>query len=72
MQICDRNAIHPSSDYIRLSLSFSDSIRRRCSVMQWNPDVATQLIVASDEDSSPTLRVMLLVYFLGMNVSISN
>ncbi|KAL0349373.1 UNVERIFIED_CONTAM: protein transport protein SEC31B [Sesamum angustifolium] len=39
-------------------ISFSDSVRRRCSVLQWNPDVATQLIVASDEDSSPTLRVM--------------
>lgn len=26
--------------------------------MQWNPDVATQLIVASDEDSSPSLRVI--------------
>ncbi|XP_073128380.1 protein transport protein SEC31 homolog B isoform X2 [Henckelia pumila] len=38
-------------------ISFSDSIRRRCSVMQWNPDVATQLIVASDEDSSPALRL---------------
>lgn len=25
--------------------------------MQWNPDLATQLIVASDEDNSPTLRV---------------
>ncbi|KAK6120829.1 hypothetical protein DH2020_045434 [Rehmannia glutinosa] len=40
---------------------FSDSIRRRCSVMQWNPDVATQLIVASDEDSSPSLRWVRLV-----------
>ncbi|KAI3448846.1 hypothetical protein Pfo_005511 [Paulownia fortunei] len=38
-------------------ISFSDSIRRRCSVLQWNPDVATQLIVASDEDSSPSLRL---------------
>lgn len=38
--------------------SFSDSIRRRCSVLQWNPDVATQLVVASDEDGSPALRVM--------------
>ncbi|KZV19562.1 hypothetical protein F511_13448 [Dorcoceras hygrometricum] len=38
-------------------ICFSDSIRRRCSVMQWNPDLATQLIVASDEDSSPTLRL---------------
>ncbi|GFP84273.1 protein transport protein sec31 homolog b [Phtheirospermum japonicum] len=38
-------------------ISFSDSIRRRSSVLQWNPDVATQLIVASDEDSSPSLRL---------------
>ncbi|KAL6495733.1 Protein transport protein Sec31B [Orobanche gracilis] len=38
-------------------ISFSDSIRRRCSVLQWHPDVATQLIVASDEDSSPSLKL---------------
>lgn len=38
-------------------ISFSDSVRRRCSVLQWNPDVATQLIVASDEDSSPSLKM---------------
>ncbi|KAL6518973.1 Protein transport protein Sec31B [Orobanche minor] len=38
-------------------ISFSDSIRRRCSVLQWHPDVATQLIVGSDEDSSPSLRL---------------
>ncbi|KAL0379847.1 UNVERIFIED_CONTAM: protein transport protein SEC31B, partial [Sesamum angustifolium] len=38
-------------------ISFSDSIRRRCSVLQWHPDVATQLIVASDEDNSPSLRL---------------
>ncbi|KAK6140511.1 hypothetical protein DH2020_025741 [Rehmannia glutinosa] len=38
-------------------ISFSDSIRRRSSVLQWHPDVATQLIVASDEDSSPSLRL---------------
>ncbi|XP_011088124.1 protein transport protein SEC31 homolog B [Sesamum indicum] len=38
-------------------ISFSDSVRRRCSVLQWHPDVATQLIVASDEDSSPSLRL---------------
>ncbi|XP_027154813.1 protein transport protein SEC31 homolog B [Coffea eugenioides] len=38
-------------------LSFADSARRRCSVLQWNPDAATQLIVASDEDSSPSLRL---------------
>ncbi|GER45356.1 transport protein SEC31 [Striga asiatica] len=38
-------------------ISFTDSIRRRCSVLQWHPDVATQLIVASDEDSAPSLRL---------------
>ncbi|XP_065870898.1 protein transport protein SEC31 homolog B [Euphorbia lathyris] len=38
-------------------ISVEDSIRRRCSVLQWHPDVATQLIVASDEDSSPALRL---------------
>ncbi|KAF3437366.1 hypothetical protein FNV43_RR20119 [Rhamnella rubrinervis] len=38
-------------------ISFSDSVRRRCSVLQWNPDVATQLVVASDEDGSPALRL---------------
>ncbi|XP_072984092.1 protein transport protein SEC31 homolog B-like isoform X1 [Typha latifolia] len=35
--------------------SFSD--RRRCSVLQWNPDISTQLIIASDDDNSPSLRV---------------
>ncbi|XP_016538857.2 protein transport protein SEC31 homolog B isoform X1 [Capsicum annuum] len=38
-------------------ISFTDSVRRRCSVLQWHPDVATQLIVASDEDGSPALRM---------------
>ncbi|KAE9593486.1 putative transcription factor WD40-like family [Lupinus albus] len=38
-------------------ISFADSARRRCSVLQWNPDVATQLVVASDEDGSPSLRL---------------
>ncbi|KAB2002674.1 hypothetical protein ES319_D11G081600v1 [Gossypium barbadense] len=36
---------------------FADSGRRRCSVLQWHPDVATQLVVASDDDGSPTLRL---------------
>nr|CAD1833504.1 unnamed protein product [Ananas comosus var. bracteatus] len=40
-----------------LCLLFSDSNRRRCSVLQWNPDISTQLIIASDDDSSPSLRV---------------
>ncbi|KAL8171502.1 hypothetical protein V2J09_023306 [Rumex salicifolius] len=31
--------------------------RRRCSVFQWNPDLATQLVIASDDDDSPTLRL---------------
>lgn len=51
--------------------SFTDSNRRRCSVLQWNPDVATQLVVASDEDNSPALRVMLgymiLCQVMGIN-----
>ncbi|KAJ0792638.1 putative transcription factor WD40-like family [Helianthus annuus] len=38
-------------------ISFSDSVRRRCSVLQWHPDFATQLIVASDDDNSPSLRI---------------
>jgi len=37
-------------------ISFPDATRRRCSVLQWNPDASTQLIVASDDDNSPTLR----------------
>ncbi|GKE05992.1 transport protein Sec31 homolog B-like protein isoform X1, partial [Tanacetum coccineum] len=36
---------------------FSDSVGRRCCVLQWHPDMATQVIVASDDDSSPSLRV---------------
>jgi hypothetical protein len=31
--------------------------QRRCSALQWNPDIATQLIVASDDDRSPTLQM---------------
>ncbi|KAK2351558.1 Protein transport protein Sec31B [Trifolium repens] len=38
-------------------ISFADSVRRRCSALQWNPDVATQLVVASDEDGSPSIRL---------------
>ncbi|KAK9141413.1 hypothetical protein Scep_011094 [Stephania cephalantha] len=38
-------------------ISFTDSNRRRCSVLQWNPDAVTQLIVASDDDASPSLRL---------------
>ncbi|KAF2319665.1 hypothetical protein GH714_017905 [Hevea brasiliensis] len=38
-------------------ISVEDSVRRRCSVLQWHPDVATQLIIASDDDSSPALRL---------------
>lgn len=34
--------------------------QRRASVLQWNPEVATQLIVASDDDRSPTLQVSLI------------
>jgi hypothetical protein len=42
----------------KLLNSFSDSIRRKSSVLQWNPDMSTQLIVASDDDTSPSLRVI--------------
>jgi protein transport protein SEC31 len=39
-------------------ISFTDpTSRRRCSTLQWNPEVATQLIVASDDDRSPSLQV---------------
>ncbi|KAI9116702.1 hypothetical protein K1719_012360 [Acacia pycnantha] len=38
-------------------ISFADSVRRRCSVLQWNPDFATELVVASDEDGSPAVRL---------------
>ncbi|CAI9102929.1 OLC1v1001324C2 [Oldenlandia corymbosa var. corymbosa] len=38
-------------------MSFPDPVGRRCSVLQWNPELATQLVVASDEDSSPSLRL---------------
>ncbi|KAM0954325.1 putative transcription factor WD40-like family [Dioscorea sansibarensis] len=39
------------------AISFSDSNRRRCSVLQWNPDAFTQLTVSSDDDHSPSLKV---------------
>ncbi|GMI66980.1 hypothetical protein like AT3G63460 [Hibiscus trionum] len=38
-------------------ISFADLVRRRCSVLQWHPDVATQLVVASDDDGSAALRL---------------
>lgn len=38
-------------------ISFSDSNRKRCSALQWNPDVATQLVVASDDDNSPSMKL---------------
>jgi protein transport protein SEC31 len=39
-------------------ISFTDpNSRRRCSALQWNPEVATQLIVASDDDRSPSLQI---------------
>lgn len=31
--------------------------RKRCSAIQWNPEVATQLMVASDDDMSPALQL---------------
>ncbi|PSS26483.1 Protein transport protein SEC31 B like [Actinidia chinensis var. chinensis] len=39
------------------AISFSESNRKRCSVLQWHPDIATQLIVASDDDNLPSLRL---------------
>ena len=42
----------------RQVISFTDpNLKRRCSALQWNPEVATQLVVASDDDRSPTLQV---------------
>nr|XP_043610612.1 protein transport protein SEC31 homolog B-like isoform X2 [Erigeron canadensis] len=38
-------------------IRFSDSVRRRCSVLQWHPDFSTHLVVASDDDNSPSLRI---------------
>ncbi len=40
---------HAPSSYLRS--------QRRASAIQWNPDIATQLIVASDDDRSPTLQM---------------
>jgi hypothetical protein len=31
--------------------------RKRCSALQWNPEVATQVMVASDDDMAPSLQV---------------
>ncbi|KAL5703467.1 hypothetical protein ACHQM5_028555 [Ranunculus cassubicifolius] len=39
------------------AISFTDPDQKRCSVLQWSPDAATQLIVASDDDSSPILKL---------------
>nr|GEX32407.1 glycyl-tRNA synthetase / glycine--tRNA ligase [Tanacetum cinerariifolium] len=36
-------------------------VRRRCSVLQWHPDVATQIIVASDDDNSPSSKDSILL-----------
>lgn len=30
---------------------------RRCSAVAWNPEVATQLVVACEDDLSPTLQL---------------
>lgn len=38
-------------------ISVVDPVRRRCSALQWHPDVATQLAVASDEDGSPSIKL---------------
>ncbi|KAK1321736.1 hypothetical protein QJS10_CPA03g00730 [Acorus calamus] len=37
--------------------SFADSSRTRCSVLQWNPDISTHIVVASDDDNAPSLKV---------------
>eukprot|EP00201_Polytomella_parva_P000598 CAMPEP_0175077168 /NCGR_PEP_ID=MMETSP0052_2-20121109/23216_1 /TAXON_ID=51329 ORGANISM="Polytomella parva, Strain SAG 63-3" /NCGR_SAMPLE_ID=MMETSP0052_2 /ASSEMBLY_ACC=CAM_ASM_000194 /LENGTH=971 /DNA_ID=CAMNT_0016346555 /DNA_START=120 /DNA_END=3032 /DNA_ORIENTATION=+ len=39
-------------------ISFKDpNSQRRASALQWHPEVATQLVVASDDDRTPTLQV---------------
>jgi len=39
-------------------ISFKDpNGRKRCSAVAWNPEVATQLVVASDDDMSPGLQL---------------
>jgi protein transport protein SEC31 len=43
-------------------ISFTDpNLKTRCSCLVWNPEVATQLIVASDDDRCPTLQVIILM-----------
>jgi protein transport protein SEC31 len=43
-------------------ISFNDpNLRARNSCIQWNPEVATQLIVASDDDRKPMLQVCVCV-----------
>ncbi|GJV47802.1 transport protein Sec31 homolog B-like protein isoform X1 [Tanacetum coccineum] len=48
-----------------------DSVRRRCSVLQWHPDFATQLIVASDGDSSLSLKDMRIGTLIARNIGAS-
>lgn len=44
-------------------ISFNDpNLRARNSCIQWNPEVATQLIVASDDDRKPMLQVCVCVF----------
>jgi protein transport protein SEC31 len=39
-------------------ITLSDSNgRRKCSSIAWNPDIATQVMVASDDDATPTLQL---------------
>lgn len=38
--------------------SFYPDSNKRGSVLQWHPETTTQLVVASDDDSSPSLKVM--------------
>ncbi|KAL2612070.1 hypothetical protein R1flu_023762 [Riccia fluitans] len=38
-------------------ISFTGNKRNRCSSLQWNPDNATHVIVASDDNTAPSLQV---------------
>ncbi len=39
-------------------IKVSDSTSRvRCKVLQWHPDVATQLCIASEDDHTPVIQV---------------
>ncbi|KAL6648128.1 hypothetical protein ACP70R_012352 [Stipagrostis hirtigluma subsp. patula] len=40
-------------DKKRPVINLSDSNRRRCSVIQWNPDMPNQLVIAAEDENSP-------------------